>query len=67
MIVMFLDSSCKPKVKGGPINLIEKRLLSVNTSICCFVSTACINSDPLLSLKSPAVFVAVGVKSTKDS
>ena len=66
-IVIFLDNSCRPKVNGGPINLMLNKLLSVYTSICCFVSTACIKVEPLLNLKSPAVFVAVGVKSVKDS
>ena len=33
----------------------------------CLVSTACINVEPPPSLKSPAVFVAVGVQSNKDS
>ena len=64
---MFLESSCKPKVKGGPINLIENKLLSVNTNICCLVSTACTKVEPLLNLKSPAVFVVSGVKLVNDS
>ena len=39
-------------------------VLFVNTNICCFVSTACTKVDPPPNLKSPAVFVAVGKKST---
>ena len=64
MIVIFLDSSCRPNVNGGPINFIACSVLLVKTSICCFVSTACTKVDPPPNLKSPAVFVAVGKKST---
>ena len=41
--------------------------VSVKTTISRFVSIAVTNVEPLPILKSPAVLVAVGVQSVKDS
>ena len=62
-IVIFVESCCKPKVKGGPIKRIEVKAVSVQTNISLLVSMAVINSDPAPNRKSPAVFVAAGYQS----
>ena len=58
-MVMFSDIRFIPNVKGGPKYCIACNDTSVNTSICCLVSTAVIISLPDPNLKSPAVLVAV--------
>ena len=55
MIVMLEDISLMPKVRGGPMNCIECKDLSVQTNTSRFVSMAVTNVDPRPRRKSPAV------------
>jgi len=50
-----------PNTKGGPINCIEYKEVSVNITISCLVLTAPTISEPDESLKPPAVLLVFGV------
>ena len=57
----------KEKVKGGPINCILYKAVSVQTIISCLVFVPATIVEPLDSLNEPAVFVAFGSNSNKFS
>ena len=65
--MVFLPTSVIPNVNGGPINCKACTDTSVITSVCCFVCTAVIISDPVPIRNSPAVFVGRAFHSVRLS